>query len=142
MISPEIWDEIFAPLYKDMIDYAHSPGMDSWFHSCENFTKIVERIHNIGVDVINISPPDCKDLNYVSEKLQGKQCFMLPIDYQNTSISGAPETIYEVAQKQYDLLWDRNSGYIGCLEEYSCMGMSEENYQACKNCFRVLKLKK
>ncbi len=138
IISPEMWDEIFAPLYKDMIDYAHQLGMHIWFHSCGNFTAIVERLHNLGVDVINIAQPNVVDYEMIGEKLKGKQCFLMPLSYQTTSISGTREEIFAEAEKMYRTLGVKEGGFIGYTEEYSSMGMSRENFEACKEAFKRL----
>jgi len=135
IISPELWDEIFAPLYKDQIDYAHELGLHIWFHSCGNFIDIIERLHKLGVDVINIAQPNTVDYGSVGKKLKGKQCFLIPLSYQTTSISGTREEIFSEAEKMYRALGTREGGFIGYTEEYYCMGMSEDNFQACKEAF-------
>jgi hypothetical protein len=38
----------------------------------------------------------------------------------------------------YQLLAVPAGGFIGYVEEYGCMGMSPENYQACGQAFRRL----
>ena len=37
----------------------------------------------------------------------------------------------------YELLATEAGGFIGYVEEYGCMGMSEENYRACGEAFRI-----
>lgn len=139
MISPEMWDEIFAPLYKDLIDYAHSLDMHIWFHSCGNFEDIIERLHNLGVDVINISQPNVVNYRRVGERLKGKQCFMMALSYQTTSISGTREEIFQEAENMYQAIGTEAGGFIGYTEEYSCMGMRDSNFESCKEAFRRLK---
>ena len=68
----------------------------------------------------------------------GRQCFMVPISYQTDSISGTPEEIHAEARRMYDLLGTEAGGFIGYVEEYGCMGMSQENYRACGEAFRCL----
>jgi uroporphyrinogen decarboxylase len=63
----------------------------------------------------------------------------MPISYQTVSIQGTPEEVYGEARRLYDLLAIETGGFIGYVEEYSCMGMSEENYRACAEAFRKLK---
>ena len=74
----------------------------------------------------------------VSSRLRGRQCFMMPISYQTVSIQGTPEEILAEAQRMYQLLATPRGGFIGYVEEYGCMGMSAENYQACGQAFRRL----
>jgi len=139
IISPELWRKVFKPLYKDQFDHAHELGLHVWFHCCGNVLPIVQDFHEIGVDVMNISQPNIVDIPRVGEMLRGKQCFLMPISYQTVSISGTPQEIREEAKRLYHLLGTDQGGFIGYVEEYSCMGMSEENYQACIEAFRTLR---
>ena len=63
----------------------------------------------------------------------------MPISYQTVSISGTVDEIHAEARRLYDHLADDNGGFIGYIEEYSCMGMSPVNYRACADAFRMLK---
>jgi hypothetical protein len=94
--------------------------------------------HEIGVDVLNISQPNTVNLELVGRQLRGRQCFLMPISYQTVSISGTPAEIHAEAQRMYRLLGTAEGGFIGYVEEYGCMGMSPENYQACGQAFRSL----
>ncbi len=64
---------------------------------------------------------------------------MTPISYQTVSISGTVEEIYAEAQRLHRLLSTPEGGFIGYVEEYSVMGMSEQNYCTCGEAFRRLK---
>lgn len=138
IISPDMWNEIFVPLYRELIDEAHRLGMHIWFHSCGNFAPIINKMHEIGVDVINIAQPNVVDIKAVGRDLKGKQCFLMPISYQTTSISGTCEEIYKSAKMMYRTLGTDEGGFIGYVEEYGCMGMTEENYRACREAFAWL----
>ena len=41
------------------------------------------------------------------------------------------------ARRLHGLFAIPRGGYIGYVEEYGCMGMSEENYQACVRAFQT-----
>jgi len=138
MIAPEMWRKLFKPRYKDQFDHAHSVGLDVWYHSCGNITDILEDFHEIGVDVMNISQPNVVDIRGEGHKLQGRQCFLLPISYQTVSITGTPSDIMAEGKRLHDLMGVSNGGFIGYVEEYGCMGMSEENFHACIASFREL----
>ena len=136
MVSPELWIEIFKPLYKKHFDFVHSLGLKVFFHSCGNITSIVPELHETGVDALNISQPNVVDIDKISKILKGKQCFMIPISYQTVSIKGTVKDITREAEKLYKKLGDKKGGFIAHLEDYDVMGMSEENYQACWEVFR------
>ena len=107
-------------------------------YCCGDFASIIPDFHEIGVDVLNISQPNTVDLAGVGRSLQGKQCFLMPISYQTVSITGTPDDILAEAQRMYRLLASHDGGFIGYVEEYGCMGMSEQNYRACGDAFRRL----
>jgi len=138
MISPQLWIEIFKPRYMRHFKFIHRLGMKIFFHSCGNITSIVPELYDIGADVINISQPNVVDIDKVSKLLQGKQCFMVPISYQTVSINGRPKDIIIEANRLYKRLGNKQGGFIGYIEEYSVMGMPEENYRACWDAFTVL----
>ena len=139
MVSPALWRRLFKPGYRRQFARAHDLGLHVWYHCCGDFAPIVPDFHEIGVDVLNIAQPNIVDLEGVGRGLRGKQCFMVPISYQTTSISGTREEIHAEAQRMYDLLAGTAGGFIGYVEEYGCMGMSEANYQACGEAFRRLR---
>jgi len=140
IISPDLWRNIFKPLYKTQFEHAHEKGLHVWFHSCGNILPIVADFNEIGVDVMNISQPNVVDIHKVGEALQGKQCFMVPVSYQTVSISGTREEILAEAELLFTELGSANGGFIGYVEEYSSIGMSKENYRACIDAFKTLKI--
>ena len=54
------------------------------------------------------------------------------------TIQGTPVEIHAEAERLYDYLAVPAGGFIGYVEEYRVMGMSEENYRACGEAFRRL----
>jgi hypothetical protein len=139
MISPGMWRRVFQPRYRRQFAAAHDAGLHVWFHSCGNVTQICPDLHEAGVDVLNISQPNVVDLEEVSGRLRGRQCFMAPVSYQTVSVKGTPEEIFSEAARLWERLGTDRGGLIGYVEEYSCMGMPEENYRACGEAFRRLK---
>jgi len=140
IINPDMWRELFKPYYKIQFKLVHDLGMHVWFHSCGNITSIIPDFHEIGVDVMNISQPNVVDIHQIGKLLKGKQCFMVPISYQTVSINGTPQDIEAEAKRLYSELGTHKGGFIGYIEEYSVMGMSEENYKACIASFKNLEV--
>ncbi len=138
MLSPQMWRALFKEAYQRQFRFAHEQGLHVWYHCCGDFTAIMSDFHEIGVDVMNIAQPNTVRLETVSQMLRGRQCFMMPISYQTVSISGTPAEILAEAQRMYSLLATEAGGFIGYVEEYGCMGMSQENYLACGRAFRGL----
>lgn len=138
MVSPALWRRLFKPRYARQFALAHELGLHVWYHCCGEFLAIMEDFHEIGVDVLNIAQPNVNDIAEVGRRLRGRQCFMVPISYQTVSIQGTPEEIHAEARRLYDGLAAAQGGFIGYVEEYHVMGMSEENYRACGEAFSRL----
>jgi uroporphyrinogen decarboxylase len=77
-------------------------------------------------------------MNAGSRDNGGRVCFVCPVSYQTTAISGTTEEIYADVQTLVDHLGSHNGGLIGYVEEYSSIGMSRENCLACIRAFREL----
>lgn len=84
---------------------------------------------------MNISQPNLFDIEALGKEFGGKVCFICPVSYQTTSISGTREEIFRDVQVLKDNLGCFGGGLVGYVEEYSSMGMSAANYQACKDAF-------
>jgi len=138
MISPGLWRRLFKPRYRRQFDCARGLGLHTWYHCCGNFAEIAADFHEIGVDVLNIAQPNVVDVAAIGARLQGKQCFLLPISYQTVSISGSVADIHAEARRLHNALGTVDGGFIGYVEEYGCMGMSRQNYLACAEAFRRL----
>lgn len=137
IISPAMWREFFKPRYKEQFDLVHSLGMDVYFHCCGQIRDIIPDLIEIGVDILNLSQPNLYDLEALGKDFNGKVCFLCPISYQTTSLSGTKEDIFADAEALVTNLGSKDGGFIGYVEEYHSIGLSEENYQNCIEAFRV-----
>ncbi len=133
LISPALWRELFQPAN------GASPGPCARLHvgsNRGNIADILPDYHEIGVDVMNISQPNAVDIAKVGASLRGRQCFMAPVSYQTVSITGTPEDIFNEAARLYRELGTAKGGFVGYVEEYGSIGMSEENYRACVDAWK------
>lgn len=135
LISGQKWREFFKPRYKKQFDLCHSLGMDVYFHCCGYIKEIIPDFIELGVDLLNISQPNLFDIKELGREFGGKICFICPVSYQTTSISGTREEIFRDVKILKDNLGCFGGGLVGYVEEYSSMGMSDANYQACKDAF-------
>ena len=142
IISPAAWRSYFKPRYAHQFDMAHQLGLKVYFHCCGYYPQIIPDFIEIGVDLLNISQPNLYDIPELGRKYGGKVCFVCPVSYQTTSISGSSEEIYEDVRTLVDNLGRFNGGLVGYVEEYHSMGMSQSNYNACVQAFRTLGLYK
>jgi len=138
IISPALWRDFFKPRYKRQFDLIHEKGMLVIFHCCGNIYEIIPDFIEIGVDVLNLSQPNLFDMEKLGRDYGGKICFMCPVSYQTTSITGTKEDIYRDVKNLVDNLGNHHGGLIGYIEEYHSVGMSSENYQSCINAFKQI----
>lgn len=138
LISPSLWREFFKSRYKKLFDLAHENGLDVYFHCCGYIYEIIPDFIEIGVDMLNISQPNLFDIEKMGKEFGGKICFVCPVSYQTTSISGTKEDIHNDVKRLVDNFGCFNGGLIGYVEEYHSIGMSDDNYQNCINAFKEL----
>lgn len=138
IISPVMWREFFKPRYKKQFELAHKYGLDVYFHCCGYIYDIIPDLIEIGVDMLNLSQPNIFDIVKLSKDFGGKVCFVCPVSYQTTSLTGTKEEIYVDVKQLVDNLGCFNGGLIGYVEEYHSLGLNDENYQNCISAFREL----
>lgn len=109
--------------------------MDVFFHSCGAIESVIPDLIEIGVDMLNIGQPNLFNIEELGKKYGGEICFVCPVSYQTTSISGTKEMIENDVKEYMEHLGCFHGGLIGYIEDYKIMGMSEENYQACVHAF-------
>lgn len=91
LISPDLWREIFKPLYKDYIDIAHQHGKFAFMHSDGYILDILPDLIELGLDAIN-----AQIFCMAVEKLRpfaGQITFWGEIDRQHFLSSGTPSEV-------------------------------------------------
>lgn len=136
IISPSLWREFFKPRYKKQFDLVHACGLTVYYHCCGYILDIIPDFIEIGVDMLNLSQPNIFDIEDLGRMFGGKICFVCPVSYQTTSLSGTKEDIFEEAHRLFGNLGGRSGGFIGYVEEYHSIGMSDDNYRYCVEAFR------
>lgn len=136
IVSPSTWREVFAPRYRAQFELCRALGLDVYFHSCGNYRPIVSDLFAAGVDLLNVSQPNVYDLGELATTFAGRRCFVFPVSYQTTSITGSCEEIRAAVSELVELFAAPEGGLIGYVEEYESIGMSEENYRCCIDAFR------
>lgn len=113
LISPDTWEKIFMPLYKDYIDIAHRYGKKAVMHSDGNILKILPHLVDLKLDALN-SQIFCMDVEKLAS-YKGKICFWGEIDRQHILPEGSLKDVQNAVQLVYDTLWD-NGGCIAQCE--------------------------
>lgn len=113
LISPELWREIFKPLYKDYIDIAHSHGKKIFMHSDGYTLDIIPDLIELGLDAIN-TQIFCMGIEKLAQ-FKGKITFWGEICRQNILPYGTTEDVENAVKQVYENLWD-NGGCIAQCE--------------------------
>lgn len=91
--SPQIFDEFFAPYYKEVIDHIHSLGMHFWLHTCGNVEQLIPRYVELGVDVLHPIQKYTMDEEKIARKYGDRITIWAGFDVQRTIPFGTPEDV-------------------------------------------------
>jgi uroporphyrinogen decarboxylase len=138
MIAPALWRAVFRPRYADQFARIHRAGKKVWFHTCGDVRAIIGDLIDIGVDVIELLQPDIFGVEWLAREFGGKVCFCCSVDHQRRAVSGTRDEIFAYARQLNDMLGAFHGGFIGYVEDYASLGMSEQNYQWIRQAFHGL----
>jgi len=113
LISPELWKEIFKPLYQEYADIAHKNNKYIFMHSDGNILSVIPDIIEIGIDALN-SQIFAMGLNNLT-KFKGQITFWGEVDRQNILPNYSRRDIANVVREIYNKLYI-NGGIIGQCE--------------------------
>ena len=91
--SPEIFDEFFAPYYKQVIDHVHALGMHFWLHACGNIESLIPRFIDLGVDVLHPIQKHTMDERHIARRYGDRICIWAGFDVQQTIPYGTAEDV-------------------------------------------------
>lgn len=138
MIAPALWRKLFRPRYAKQFALIRQAGKKVWFHTCGNVHAIIGDLIEIGVDVLELLQPDIFGVEQLASEFGGKVCFCCSVDHQRRAVSGTHDEIFTYARLLRDQLGVFNGGFIGYIEDYASLGMSEQNYQWIRQAFHGL----
>ena len=81
LIAPELWREVFRPLYREYCQILHAKDKWVFFHSDGNISDIFGDLVEIGVDAVN-SQLFCMDMDRLAQQFRGQVTFWGEIDRQ------------------------------------------------------------
>ena len=114
LISPDLWREIFKPLYAAYIDIAHDAGKYMFMHSDGYITDIIPDLIDLGLNAIN-SQVFCMGVEELGRNFAGKLTFWGELDRQQLLPHGSTEEIIAAARLLRDNLY-RDGGLIAQCE--------------------------
>lgn len=122
LISPDLWREIFKPLYADYAEIARKYNKKIFMHSDGYILDIIPDLIEIGIDALN-SQIFCIGLDKLVP-FKGKITFWGEIDRQNVLPFGSKEDVQAAVQNVKNTLWDNG----GCIAQCDFgVGVKPEN---------------
>ena len=111
LMSPAVWDDMIRPGEQREYDLIHSFGKDVWVHSCGKIDKIIGRLVEMGLDVLNPVQPECMDIAALKRDFGEKLTFCGGITTQTVLPFGTADEVRAEARRVRDLLGE-GGGYI------------------------------
>lgn len=115
LISPDMWRDLFKPLYRDYCDILREKGKYIFFHSDGNITAIYPELIEIGIDAIN-SQLFCMDIEDLGRRFNGKVTFWGEIDRQHILPFGTQDEVRGAVRRVRKALDHGNGGVIALAE--------------------------
>lgn len=126
LINPQLWVEIFKPLYKDYIDIAHKNNKKIFMHSDGYILDILPHLIELGLDAVN-SQIFCMGLENLKQ-FKGKITFWGEIDRQNLLPHGSLQDIEAAVKAIKENLWQEGGCIAQC--EFGPGGNPDNVYKA------------
>lgn len=116
LISPQLWRQLFKPLYKDYCELIHSAGKQVFFHSDGFIEAIYPDLVEIGVDAIN-SQLFCMNIEDLAEKYAKKITFWGEIDRQYILGYGTTGEVKAAVDRLASAVIRANGGRTGLIAQ-------------------------
>ena len=100
--SPAIFDEFYAPYYRELIDRAHALDMHYWLHTCGNVTSLLPRFIDLGLDVIHPIQKHAMHEEAVVQQFGGQIAFWAGFDVQQIIPYGSPADVRQEVRHLID----------------------------------------
>jgi hypothetical protein len=113
LINPELWVDIFKPMYKDYIDIAHGAGKKMFMHSDGHTLSIYPHLVELGLDAFN-SQIWCMGIDNL-RPFAGKITFWGEMDRQHKLPEATPGQIDAAVREWHAKLW-KDGGCIAQCE--------------------------
>jgi hypothetical protein len=115
LISPQLWREIFKPLYKDYCALIHSYGKYAFFHSDGYVFEIFNDLMELGIDAINLQL-SLMNLEDLANICKGKITLWGEIDRQRVLPFGTRKEVHEAVMAIRHVFDDGKGGVIAQCE--------------------------
>jgi len=113
LVSPQMWREIFAPLYERLCAAAKESGMYVLMHSCGYNAAILDDLAAVGVSCYQFDQTELYGLEELGARLKKlKICLWAPVDIQKTMPTGDRRLIESSARRMIDLFGRPEGGLL------------------------------
>ncbi|MEK6794400.1 MAG: uroporphyrinogen decarboxylase family protein [Spirochaetota bacterium] len=104
LISPDMWRDIYKPLYKRLFGTAHRHGLHVLMHSCGYNWGILDDLAECGVNAFQFDQPHAYGLEKLAAKFRELNvCLYSPVDIQAVMPTGDRARIEDEAKKMIEL---------------------------------------
>jgi len=114
LIAPEIWRDLFKPLYRDYCKIIHAKDKFALFHSNGDISDIFGDLVKTGVDAIH-SELFLMKIEQLAKRFRGKVTFWGELDNQQALPFGSPEEVREAVLRVRKALDFGSGGVIAQL---------------------------
>jgi uroporphyrinogen decarboxylase len=111
LIAPDLWRELFKPLYREYVEAVHAAGKFLFMHSDGHIFAILEDLIEIGVDALN-SQLFCMDIEEIGRRYKGQITFWGEIDRQWVLPADDPQAARDAVRRVHAALYDPRGGVI------------------------------
>jgi hypothetical protein len=115
LIAPEMWREIFKPLYRDYCEILHAKDKFAFFHSDGEISDIFGDLIDVGVDAVN-SQLFAMNIERLARQFRGQVTFWGEIDRQRILPFGTIEESRQAVHRVRKALDYGNGGLIAQCE--------------------------
>ena len=112
LVHPNMWREIFKPLFQRLCDVAHDRGLDVWLHSCGHVTEVMDDWVEVGVNVCLFDQPELHGIRYMADRYGDTLTICSPVDIQRTLQTRDPKKIEAAAKEYIEVLGANGGGFI------------------------------
>ena len=114
LAAPELWRELFKPLYREYIEIAHDAGKPMFMHSDGYITDIIPDLIELGLDALNCQV-FCMNVEELGERFGGKLTFWGELDRQRILPEASVDEV-RAATLRLKRAFHRGGGFIAECE--------------------------
>jgi len=111
LISPELWRQIFKPMYREYAEVVHAAGKFIFMHSDGYITPVIGDLVEIGIDALN-SQLFCMDIEEIGRLYKGKITFWGEIDRQWALTVEDTQMAKDAVKRLHEAIYDPRGGVI------------------------------